>query len=73
MLLERDKTIERQVAGGQSHEYRFTLQAGQYARIRAEQRNINVAVASFAPGTGGAITSPDAIAIQVLALIPARS
>jgi CHAT domain-containing protein/tetratricopeptide (TPR) repeat protein len=49
MLLEPDRTLERQLAGGQSHEYRFTLQAGQYARVRAEQRSINVAVACFGP------------------------
>src|SRR5215831_9740973 len=44
-LLEPGKTIERQLAGGQSHEFSFTLQAGQYARISVEQRSINVAVA----------------------------
>ena len=48
-LLELGKSIERQLAGGQSHEYHFTLQAGQYARVLAEQRTINVAVAIFGP------------------------
>jgi CHAT domain len=35
--LEIGKTIERQLAGGQSHEYHFTLAAGQYARVLVEQ------------------------------------
>src|SRR6266581_3563138 len=32
-LLEPGKTIERQLAGGQSHEYSFMLQAGQFAKV----------------------------------------
>ena len=45
-----DRTIERQLSGGYSHVYEFTLQAGQYARVRAEQLSIDVAVACFGPG-----------------------
>ena len=60
--LEPDRTIERQLAGGQSHEYQFTLQAGQYARVRAEQRSINVAVACFGPG-GKELLAADAYPI----------
>src|SRR5262245_43005756 len=48
-LLEPGKTIERQFAGGESHEYRFALQAGQYARINLFQYSINVAVECVGP------------------------
>jgi len=48
-LLEQGKTIERQLAGGQSHEYQFPLNAGQYAKLLLDQRSINVAVACFGP------------------------
>ena len=47
--LEIGKTIERQLAGGQSHEYHFTLTAGQYTRVLVEQHTINVAVAVANP------------------------
>src|SRR5690349_4434154 len=43
--LEVGKTIEGRLAGGQSHEYHFTLTAGQYARVLVEQHTINVEVA----------------------------
>src|SRR5437016_2435750 len=48
-LLERGKTHERQLSEGQAHEYSFTLQAGQYAKVSIDQRSINVAVTVFAP------------------------
>jgi CHAT domain-containing protein/Tfp pilus assembly protein PilF len=48
-LLEQGKTIERQFAGGESHEYRFTLHEGEYAKILLFQRTINVAVECFGP------------------------
>jgi len=54
--LEIGKTIERQLAGGQSHEYHFTLTAGQYARVSVEQHTINVAVAIVAPDGAEAFT-----------------
>ena len=47
--LERGKTTEGELAEGQSHEYSFTLQAGQYARVLVDQRSINIAVTVFAP------------------------
>jgi CHAT domain-containing protein/tetratricopeptide (TPR) repeat protein len=47
--LEVGRTIEGQFAGDQSHEYRFTLAAGQYARLLVAQHTINVAVAVVAP------------------------
>jgi CHAT domain-containing protein/tetratricopeptide (TPR) repeat protein len=48
-LLQTGKTIERQLAGGQSHEYRFVLEARQYAKLLLDQRSVNVAVACFGP------------------------
>ena len=49
MQLEPEKAIERQLAGGQSHEYQVALQAGQYARVRADQFSINLSIACFGP------------------------
>jgi hypothetical protein len=49
MQLEPEKAIERQLAGGQSHEYQLSLQAGQYARVRADQILINLSIACFGP------------------------
>src|SRR5262245_17400719 len=47
--LELGNTIEGQLAGGQSHEYHFTVQAGQYVRVLVEQHSINVTIACFGP------------------------
>ena len=48
-LLQPGKTLERQFAHGESHEYRFALDQGQYARINLFQRSINIAVECFGP------------------------
>src|SRR4051794_3368082 len=48
-LLERGKTVEQHLAGGESHEYKFPLQVGQYAKVSIEQRTIDVAIACFGP------------------------
>jgi hypothetical protein len=48
-LLEPHKTIEREFAAGESHEYRFPLKKGEYAKILLFQRSINVAVRCFGP------------------------
>src|SRR5262249_3326205 len=47
--LEQGKTHEGTVAGGQAHDYRFALAAGQYAKLLLDQRSINVAVECFGP------------------------
>src|SRR5262245_46887082 len=47
--VEVGRHSEGQLAGGQSHEYRFTLAAGQYARLAVVQHTINVALAVVAP------------------------
>jgi len=43
------KPMEREIAGGQSHIYQITLQAGQYARVVAEQKAIGVTLLLAAP------------------------
>ena len=48
--LQPNQMVEGRLAGGESHEYRFTLQAGQYARIVVGQRSINLAVVCNPPG-----------------------
>ena len=49
--LEPGKTIRRQLAGGQWHEFRFGLRAGQYARLIDEQQSVNLAVTVFRSDT----------------------
>jgi CHAT domain-containing protein/Tfp pilus assembly protein PilF len=46
-VLEPGKPIEREIAGGETHSYRLTLAAGQYARVFVEQRRINIALSAF--------------------------
>lgn len=49
MPLQPGKTVERQLASGQSHEYSLAIRAGQYARVLVDQRSINLAVTVFGP------------------------
>jgi CHAT domain-containing protein/Tfp pilus assembly protein PilF len=48
-LLEPGKTIERQLAGGESHSYVLTLQAGRFARVAVDQRAIGIVIAIRRP------------------------
>ena len=48
-LLETGKTIEGQLAGGESREYHFSLQAGQYVDVVIAQKSIDVSIACFGP------------------------
>ena len=48
-VLELGKPIERDLNGGESHSYQLSLLAGQYVRLFADQRRINVALAAFNP------------------------
>jgi CHAT domain-containing protein/tetratricopeptide (TPR) repeat protein len=48
-LLGPDKPIERELLEGQMHSYRLSLAAGDFLRVVAEQRGVNVGVAIFAP------------------------
>jgi CHAT domain-containing protein len=47
--LEPGWPIEREIAGGESHKYKFTLQAGQFVRVVVEQKKIDVALKIAAP------------------------
>lgn len=44
-LLELDAPIERELAGGETHQYHLRLSAGEYARVEAEQTGIKVFLA----------------------------
>src|SRR5215470_13243957 len=47
--LEPGKPIERELAGGQSHDYQLTLADGQYVNLVVDQRGIDVVVNLFGP------------------------
>lgn len=47
--LKLGEPIEREMAGGQSHAYQFTLAAGQYLYVVADQRGIDLVVVLFGP------------------------
>lgn len=49
IVLEPGKTIEQQLADDQSAEYRFTVPAGNYAKVLVDQQSINLAVTLFGP------------------------
>jgi CHAT domain-containing protein/tetratricopeptide (TPR) repeat protein len=42
--LEPGKPIERELAGGQSHSYQLSLEAGQYAKLEVDQHGIDVVI-----------------------------
>jgi tetratricopeptide (TPR) repeat protein len=48
-LLVPGQPVERQIAGGQSHTYQITLQAGQFMRVLLEQKAIDAALVLAAP------------------------
>ena len=60
--LEPEKRIERQFAGGQSHEYLLMVPAGEYVGVQIYQDTIDVAVAYFGPD-GRELFSADAFRI----------
>ncbi len=47
--LEYKIPVERELAGGQTHSYRISLNAGQYVRVMVEQKGIDVAMTLFSP------------------------
>lgn len=47
--LKMGEPVERELAGGGTHNYRITLTTGQFLRVVAEQRGIDVVVALFGP------------------------
>jgi len=44
------QTIEREIAGGESHAYQITLTAGQFLHAQVEQQGIDLAIDLFDPG-----------------------
>jgi CHAT domain-containing protein/Tfp pilus assembly protein PilF len=44
------QTVEREIAGGESHAYQISLTPGQFARFRLEQRAIDSTLTLSAPG-----------------------
>ena len=49
MKLEPGKTVEREIAGGESHAYQIQLAAKQFVRFRLDQRAIDAALTMTAP------------------------
>lgn len=45
--LELDKSITRELGGGEEHSYELALEAGQYARVTAYQNRVNVRLVVF--------------------------
>lgn len=43
------QAVEREIAGGESHSYQLTLKAGQFVRLLAEQKGIDLSLALTAP------------------------
>jgi CHAT domain-containing protein/Flp pilus assembly protein TadD len=48
-LLEPGKSIERELAGGQTHTYQITLAEGQFLNVIVEQRGIDVVIKLLGP------------------------
>ena len=57
--LEFGKPVEREIAGGQTHEFQINNAAGQYAKIIIEQRGINL-FAKLTDANGKIVTESDA-------------
>ncbi|MGE0132169.1 MAG: CHAT domain-containing protein [Blastocatellales bacterium] len=49
-LLEVGKTIEREMAGGETHSFQVLAQAGQYLRVALDQHGIDVRLDLLEPG-----------------------
>ncbi len=56
--LEVGKTVERELSGGEVHNYRLTLAAGQYSRIVLVQRGVDVVLTIVSP-SGQRVTEVD--------------
>ena len=48
-VLEPGRTIQAELAAGQSHDYQLHLRAGEYARVVVQQQTVDVAVTCFGP------------------------
>jgi CHAT domain-containing protein/Tfp pilus assembly protein PilF len=49
--LSPGQIIEREISGGQSHSFQVTFDAGQYAKLRVDQRGIDVVLRVAAPNS----------------------
>src|SRR5262249_11277517 len=49
ITLEKGKSLERKIAGGQTDSYLLTLNQGQYVRVVVQQQSTDVAVAFYGP------------------------
>src|SRR5688572_5763517 len=47
--IEPNQPVDREIAGGESQTYRFSLTAGQFLRVRAEQKAVDLTVTLAAP------------------------
>ena len=47
--LESGQRVDREIAGGQSHQYQITLAAGQFMRLTVQKKGIDVAIQLIAP------------------------
>ncbi|HKQ78215.1 MAG TPA: CHAT domain-containing tetratricopeptide repeat protein [Blastocatellia bacterium] len=47
--LDLGRPVERELAGGQAHSYRVSLNAGQYLRVMVDQKGVDVAMTFFGP------------------------
>jgi tetratricopeptide (TPR) repeat protein len=56
--LEREKPLERELSGGQSHSYQITLAADQFCSVVVDQKGIDVIVAFYDPA-GQRVTQVD--------------
>src|SRR5262252_2840079 len=48
-VLDPGKSVEREIAGGQTHTYEIKLVAGQFMRVVAEQKSIDVTLSLSGP------------------------
>ena len=48
-ILQSDKPVEREIAGGESHTYQIKLRAGQFAHVVVEQKGIDLTAALVGP------------------------
>ena len=49
VLLEKGKPVEREIVGGQSHEYHLQLDAGQYLKLQLSERGLSISIACLGP------------------------
>lgn len=47
--LNPGQSVEREIAGGESHTYQITLESGQFMRVLAEQKGIDLTLALATP------------------------